>query len=147
MAIDKSGKWWVGDDARDLPEYLSAFSEDGYLATEFRLANCSCGSNAFHLAIDSDEGTAKRTCVECGDARFICDSAEFWEDASPTKWKCTGRCKSKAANVCIGFALRENRDDVRWVYVGTRCTQCGVLGCYGDWKIDYSPSLHILESV
>ena len=32
MAIDKSGKWWVGDDARDLPEYLTAFSRGRLLS-------------------------------------------------------------------------------------------------------------------
>jgi hypothetical protein len=146
MAIDKSGKWWIGSDAEDLREYLIAFSEDGYLATEFRMACCACGSNVFHLAVDSDEGTAKRSCVDCGGAHFICDSEEFWEDASPKKWKCIGKCKSKTVDICVGFALRENRDDVHWIYIGVRCSQCGVLGCYGDWKIDYSPSLQLMDS-
>jgi hypothetical protein len=27
-----------------------------------------------------------------------------------------------------------------------RCIKCGVLGCYAEWKIDYSPSMHLLES-
>jgi hypothetical protein len=146
MSIDKSGKWWVGSDKEDLTEYLVAFSEDGYPATEFRMARCACGSNVFHLAVDSEEGAAKRTCAECGNEHFICDSQEFWDEALPRKWKCTGKCKSKIANVCVGFALRENREDVHWIYIGARCAHCGVLGCCGDWKIDYSPSLQLLDS-
>ena len=31
MAIDKSGKWWVGSDADDLAEYLAEFTEDAVL--------------------------------------------------------------------------------------------------------------------
>ncbi|MEZ6068456.1 MAG: hypothetical protein R3B90_22700 [Planctomycetaceae bacterium] len=147
MAIDKTGKWWVGSDADDLAEYLSAFTEDGFLATEFRVAKCDCGSKVFNLAIDSDEGAATRTCAECGHTYFICDSEEYWEDASPKKWKCFGKCNSKTANVCVGFALRDDGKDVHWIYVGTRCSVCGVLGCYGDWKIDYSPSLQLMDSV
>jgi hypothetical protein len=146
MAIDTSGKWWVGSDVNDLPEYLRALSEEGYLATEFRIAQCPCGSNVFQVAIDADEGAAKRTCVRCGAEHFICDSEEYWKDSAPRKWKCTGKCKSKSANICVGFALRKKQDDVHWVYIGTRCADCGVLGCYGDWKIDYSPSLQLLDS-
>jgi hypothetical protein len=146
MAIDKSGKWWVGSDADDLAEYLAALTASGYLATEFRVAQCACGSRVFNLAMDSDEGTAKRTCVECSQTQFICDSEEYWKDASPKKWKCFGKCKSRTANICIGFALREDQKDVRWIYVGTRCSVCGVLGCYGDWKIDFSPSLELMDT-
>ncbi|MDB5337111.1 MAG: hypothetical protein JWN70_2730 [Planctomycetaceae bacterium] len=145
MAIDTSGKWWVGEDASDLKEYLIAFTEDGYPATEFRFPQCPCGSNVFQLAIDPDEGAAKRTCAACSVEHFICDSDEYWEEASPKKWKCTGKCKSKTANVCIGFALRQDLTDLHWLYIGTRCVQCGVLGCYGDWKINESPSLHLMD--
>ena len=147
MTIDTSGKWWVGSEPNDLAEYLAAFTADGYLATEFRIARCACGSTVFSLAIDSDEGAASRTCIECGQTHFVCDSAEYWDDASPKKWKCIGKCKSKTANVCVGFALREDHNDVRWIYVGTRCSECGILGCYGDWKVDYSPSLQLMDAV
>jgi hypothetical protein len=146
MTIDSSGKWWKGSEAADLTEYLKALTEDGYPATEFRVAKCSCGSLAFGLALDHDEGAAMRKCVECGAEHFVCDSQERWHECSPTKWKCTGKCKSRTANICVGFALREDRKDIRWIYIGTRCVQCGVLGCYVDWKIDFSPSLQLINS-
>ena len=146
MAIDKTKKYWFGSDAADIPEYLTAYTEEGYVATEFRSARCSCGSDAFHLAADADEGAAKRTCAVCDSSHFICDSEEIWAEASPRKWKCIGKCKSKTVNICVGFALRANREDLHWVYVGVRCSQCGVLGCFADWKIDCSPSLHLMES-
>jgi hypothetical protein len=145
MTIDTSGKYWKGSDASDLQEYLAALSASNYLATEFRFAKCSCGSDAFRLAVDANEGAAQRTCAQCGAEHFIADSQEYWEEATPKAWKCVSKCKSKTANICVGFALRADRQDVHWIYIGTRCTQCGILGCYGDWKIDYSPSLQLLE--
>jgi len=41
MTIDRSGKWWVGDDPEDIGEYLKAYSSDGYKVHEFRLAKCA----------------------------------------------------------------------------------------------------------
>ena len=81
-----------------------------------------------------------------GEEHYFCDSEEYWDECSPKKWKCIGKCKSKTANVCVGFALREDGGDVHWLYVGQHCSQCGVLGSCVDWKIDYSPSLQLLDS-
>jgi hypothetical protein len=145
MAIDQSGKWWKGTEAEDVPEYLKALTEEGYPATVFRIAKCPCGSKIFRLEFDPDEGGAKRMCGDCGAEHFICDSEEYWEDSSPKKLKCFGKCKSKSANICVGFALVERGDDIRWVYVGHRCTECGVLASCADWKIDYSPSLQLID--
>lgn len=39
----------------------------------------------------------------------------------------------------IGFIRREN-GNVKWVYVGNRCIECGTLGSCLDWKIDYEPT-------
>lgn len=146
MSIDKAGKWWIGTDADDVIEYLTVLTKKANPAMEFRIAQCNCGSQYFSLMIDSDEGAAARTCVDCGKTHFIGDSEECWEDASPRKWKCVSKCKSNSANVGVGFSMRDDRNDVRWIYIGTRCTNCGILGCYGDWKIDYSPSLHLLDN-
>lgn len=35
-------------------------------------------------------------------------------------------------------------DEVRWVSVGLRCLTDGTLGVYTDWKIDYTPTAHLL---
>jgi hypothetical protein len=33
---------------------------------------------------------------------------------------------------------------VRWISLGLRCVQDGTLGVYADWKVDYSPTGHLL---
>lgn len=146
MAIHKTGKWWAGSSPDDIKDYLEAYSANGYQSEQFCLARCTCGSFEFRLEADDDEGVAKRTCIECGKEHFICDSAEYWEDAKPQLWKCV-ECESEAANVGVGFSLYEDREAVRWLYIGERCSTCGVLGCFAGWKIGYAPSLQLLDEV
>ena len=38
-----------------------------------------------------------------------------------------------------GF-IRRDSGSVKWVYIGSRCANCGVLGSFLDWKIDYEPT-------
>jgi hypothetical protein len=147
VTIDTSGKWWVGSSAQDIDEYLQAYSSDGYKTNVFRLAKCQCGSTEFELEADDDEGVARRTCVACCAVHFICDSQEYWEDASLQKWKCI-ECKSTIANVGVGFSLYEDDPKgIRWLYVGERCAKCGVLGCFAGWKVAESEALHLLGAV
>jgi hypothetical protein len=145
MAIDKSGKWWVGSEPQDVEEYLRAYSSEGYKTDEFRLAKCGCGSVEFELWADDTEGVARRACRSCGTERFIGDSEEFWSDATPEEFKC-GECGSKCANVGVGFSLYED-GEVRWLYVGERCSSCGVLGCFAGWKVGYAPSRQLMDQV
>jgi hypothetical protein len=147
LTIDTSGKWWVGSTPEDLDEYLEVYSSDGYKTNAFRLAKCQCGSTEFELEADDDEGVARRACVACRAAHFICDSEEYWEGASPQKWECV-ECKSTTANVGVGFSLYEDDPTgIRWLYVGERCAKCGVLGCFAGWKVAESEALHLLELV
>ncbi|MFI5896109.1 alpha/beta fold hydrolase [Actinoplanes sp. NPDC051513] len=52
------------------------------------------------------------------------------------------------------FALVRRRDrlragadrEVRWISIGLRCLTDGTLGVYADWKIDYTPTAHLLTS-
>ncbi|MFZ0824055.1 MAG: hypothetical protein WAM87_10400 [Terriglobales bacterium] len=143
MSIDKSGKWWIGTSVDDLREYLEAYSADNYCIHEFRPAKCKCGGETFELLADDDEGCAKRTCTSCAIGKFICDSEEYWSDATPGQWKCI-ECGSTSANIGVGFSLYED-GEVRWLYVGERCANCGILGCLAGWKIAYSPSKQLLE--
>jgi hypothetical protein len=143
MSIDKSGKWWIGTSVDDLREYLEAYSADNYCIHEFRTAKCKCGGETFELLADDDEGCAKRTCTSCAIGKFICDSEEYWSDATPEQWKCI-ECGSTSANIGVGFSLYED-GEVRWLYVGERCANCGILGCLAGWKIAYSPSKQLLE--
>ena len=148
MAIDTSGRWWVGSDPRDLEQYLVALTKGDKQAPihQFRLARCQCGAATFRIQADPNEGVAERTCSQCGHTSFVCDSGELASDADLESWHCI-ECGSLVANVGVGFSLRDSQKDVRWLYLGVRCSSCGVLGCLADWKIDYSPSTHLLEAV
>ena len=95
--------------------------------------------------MEDDEGVARRTCVACKKPHFICDSEENWSaDLKTRKYECV-TCRSKSANVGVGFSTHEDRSAVRWLYVGFRCASCGVLGCMVDWKVGYEPSLQLLD--
>lgn len=72
------------------------------------------------------------------------DSAEFVEDADLGEAACP--CGGEIFNVAGGFALRVD-GEVRWVYIGLRCVADGILGCCAEWKIDYSPTAHLLTQV
>jgi ribosomal protein L37E len=136
---------WVGTDAADIDEYLAAYSAQGYLVQRVTHARCSaCGSDTFHVRVDDEEGCAERTCVACGVAAFMLDSADYVEDADLGPAECP--CGGQAFNVAVGFAVHDVGDP-RWVYLGMRCAEDGLLGVYADWKIDYTPSSHLFASV
>jgi hypothetical protein len=116
---------------------LSAYTQDAYHVKEFRLARCSCGSEAFSLEVDHEEEVAKRRCVVCGEEHFVGDSEEYWKNAQPKKWSCI-ECRSDQANVGVGFSLYDD-GEVHWLYLGERCSGFGVLGSSADWKIFAAP--------
>jgi hypothetical protein len=105
MAIDTSGKWWKGQNANDLVEYVRLLTQQGYPATKFAIAKCACGTDGFRLYVDRDEGCAKRQCASCRNEAFICDSEEASEEASLKKAKC--KCKQDLFELAVGFALRD----------------------------------------
>ena len=147
VAIDTSGAWWVGSSPGDIEEYLRAYSANGYPTTLFRLAVCGCGSETFRLEADDDEGVARRTCVKCGEAHFICDSGEYWGDATPETFTCV-ECEDTNCNVGVAFALYDDSPSaIKWLYVGERCAGCGVLGCMAGWKVGLDDALHLLDQV
>src|SRR5689334_4464189 len=121
MTVDTSGKWWVGSHPEDVAEFLKSYAPEGYEVTEFRLATCKCGSQAFVLFADDNEGVAKRVCTACAAEHFLCDSGEYWADAEPEECKCA-ECKNNTCNIGVGFSVYEDREAVRWLYVGVRCT-------------------------
>ena len=102
---------------------------------------CVCGSAAFRLRADSQEGVALRVCAACKAVHLICDSAEFWEEASLTAVRCP--CLRTLFELAVGFSFHEE-GEVNWITVGTRCVGCGVLASPADWKVDYSPTAHLL---
>ena len=145
MVIDATGKWWKGSEPKDLKEYLEALSADQYPIDIFTLRKCECGSDAFQIEVDDDEGCAKTTCSKCRQPSFLADSEEYWSSDSPRTYKCI-ECSLDRANVGLGFALTTDRNCIQWVYIGCRCSACGVLGCMIDWKIGYEPSLHFAQN-
>lgn len=148
MAIDTSGEFWVGSEADDIREYLKAYEAEGYAVDAVRICRCGCGSDEFALEADRDEGCGQRICAHCGAMHLICDSGEHWEEAEPESWQCT-ECGCETCNLGVGFSLYEadkaTNADVRWISIGNRCSNCGTLGNFVDWKVGYGPSSHLIE--
>lgn len=135
--IDKSREYWHGDSADDIDEFLREYSE--IEAIDIKPIIChSCGNEHLNLRIDYDEEAIQVKCPKCGYKKIILDCEEVWEDANPRLRKCP-ECKSKDFDVKVGFVRREN-GSVKWVYIGSRCTNCGLLGSHLDWKINYEPT-------
>ena len=42
-----------------------------------------------------------------------------------------------AFEITVGVALYADSEDVRWLYIGCRCPECNLSGCYGDWKNEF----------
>ena len=119
--IDTSKKYWTGDCAADIDEWLRLYVPNE--ALDIKPVVCrACGGGGFLLWLDRDEGVIQ---VEC--------------NARLRLRKCPV-CKScREYNLRVGFARREN-GSVKWVYIGNRCTGCGTLGSWLDWKVSYEPT-------
>ena len=145
MTISKSKRWWKGSTSADIEEYLRQYSAESYAISAYRPAMCDCGGVTFSLDVDDAEEAARRTCVACGREYMMCDSGEYWADADPERCECP--CGSSVFNIGVGFSLYPGEPDIRWLFIGCRCDKCGVLGCYADWKVAYTPSVHLLNLV
>ena len=144
MAIDTNGKWWKGTDFTDLAEYVRLLTADDYPAEKVLQCVCVCSNTTFRLIADQDDGCAQRICTACGQAAFICDSEEYWDEAAPKRVRCP--YGHTVFELGVGFSFREN-GDVKWITIGQRCVKCGVLASYVDWKINYGPTDHLLSMV
>ncbi len=101
----------------------------------------------FSLEVDDDEDAARRTCVTCGSAHFICESGKYWSGARPERFACV-ECRGTTCNVGVGFALYDDSTSaIKWLYVGERCATCGVLGCMAGWKVGLDDALRLLDDV
>jgi hypothetical protein len=142
--IDRSGEWWTGTEARDVEEYLHVYTQDGYPADRFEQPTCPCGHAVFRLDADRDEGCARRACAACGAEHFVCDSAEIADQSLLEPVTCV--CGSSEFDVGVAFSHHPG-GEVRWISVGVRCVECGVLGCPVEWEIDYAPTTHLYALV
>lgn len=146
MALIKRGKHWYGDSQADISaELLRQSLLNEYPAEHFADAVCSCGGRGFRLNIDDNEGAAVRVCVSCGDEHPIGDSAEYLDDAELEECECP--CGRNTFEITVGVSLYEGSEDVRWLYLGCRCSACGLIGCYGDWKNEYEGYQELLRLV
>jgi hypothetical protein len=105
---------------------------------------CGCGNGHFRLHVDADEGAARRTCAQCRWPHFICDSKEAWDAGAPEEVVCP--CGVKFFELVVAFSHRED-GTVKWITVGLRCVDCGILGSPVDWKFDYAPTSHLYDQV
>lgn len=144
MAIDTAGQYWRGEDFSDLADYLRDVRAGGYTVEHVAESVCDgCSGRAFRVAADDDEGCAERVCVACGAGVYLADSAEYADDADLQPCECP--CGADTFAVALGFARRAD-GEVRWISIGLRCLTDGTLGVYADWKVDYSPTGHLLTS-
>ena len=145
VAIDTSGRWWRGESTSDLTEYLQLAEPGGYRVDRVLPAICGdCAGTIFKLRGDGDEGGVERTCARCASRVLMLDTGDHWDDMNPARIKCP--CGGDSFEVSGGFSLRLD-GEIRWVSVGLRCVDDGVLGSCADWKIDYGPTHYLLARV
>ena len=136
--IDKGKRYWTGDSPEDIGEYLRLYA--GEEGLEVKPVVCrGCGGDAFEVRADTTESVFRVKCAACGAKKVLLDGEDYWEDARPRLRRCRVCKESKTFQVRAGFLRRED-GDVRWVYIGERCTACGTLGSFLDWKVDYGPT-------
>ena len=146
MALHRRGEYEYGDSQTDIREELLRYSDaNGYIAEHFADARCVCGSTHFSLRIDDNEGAAVHICTACGNEHPIGDSDEYLEESQLEECECP--CGSSAFEITVGLALYAESEDVRWLYVGCRCVNCGLTACYGDWKNEYLDYRDLLSRV
>ncbi len=138
------GRHPIDWEAAELDGFLRDLTARRYAADRFVHAACACGSDRFQLEVDAEEGCARRTCATCREPHLICDSAEYWDEATPKGVVCG--CGNRKFLVAVAFSHRKE-GDVRWITVGHRCVACGVLGSTVDWKVDYGPTDHLYGRV
>lgn len=136
--IDKTKKYWTGDGPEDISEYLRLYSGDRRIDIKPVLCR-SCGNDCFELRVDQEQDALQVACTKCGARKILLDCAEVWQDAKPRLRRCPVCKTCKSFQVRAGFLRREN-GSARWVYIGNRCTGCGTLGSFLDWKIGYEPT-------
>lgn len=142
--IDRTAYFWTGDSPDDIAEWLVAYTQIPGL--DVKPVVCKkCGENIFTIRVNPSEGAMQVTCTNCNTKKRLLDSNEIWTECSPRSVRCR-ICKERTNNVQVGFHRRDN-GDVKWVYIGNRCTGCGTLGSYADWSIDYSPTDEMEQNI
>ena len=145
MVLKKRGEYWFGDDHQDIRESIRLHSRSSYLASRFSDATCPCGGNVFSVYFDECQGCAVRVCRNCDGDHFIGDSGDYLDDAELGEATCV--CGGCSFQVSVGVSLYEGTSDVRWLFLGFRCVDCGITGVYADWKNEYPGFEKLLSRV
>lgn len=148
MGIDITGQWWRGDGAEDIADYLEELGPGGHPVHQTVRSTCSdCSGHVFTIELDPSRVCARRTCVACGSLTYMLDSDEHWmdgdEEDGPEVVVCP--CGSDRFESSVGFSFLDD-DVIRWVSIGIRCIQDGILGCCTDWQIRHGPGSRYLLS-
>lgn len=146
MTLHKRGKHYYGDSQADIRDEVLRYSQlNEYVAQHFANALCKFGSKTFKLALDDNEGAAIRIYSQCNTEHAIGDSEDFLEDATPEECACP--CGTESFEITIGVSLYDESEDVKWLYLGCRCSKCGLTAVYGDWKDEYIGYRELLARV
>ena len=111
--IDKSRKYWHGDCADDIDEYLREYTEVPDIDIKPVICH-SCGNDALELHIDCNEEAIQVKCPKCGEKRILLDCQEIWAEVKPKLRRCVVCKLSKKHNVRVGFVRRESGDATIW---------------------------------
>lgn len=149
MTITKKDDLFYGTEQQDIREALQDYaSHNEYEIHHFKDVVCKCSNTTFTLDIDDDEGVAGRICTKCGDEHLMLDGEDYVDDAELYQAICN--CESEALEITVGVSLYKNKSgltkDVRWLYIGCRCPECNLMGCYADWKNEFSDYEKLLEN-
>ena len=146
MTLSKTGEYSYGDSQQDIQTFLTEYANSNeYPIAHFADARCTCVNSTFQLWIDDTEGAAIRVCTACKVEHPMGDRAEYLEDAELGEAECP--CGSNSFEITVGVALYEESEDVKWLYLGCRCTQCSLVACYGHWKNEYIGYRELLDAI
>lgn len=132
----------VGKDATFIAPFLRRWKKHSYPINHYVSLRCSCGTDEFAVRADPQEGACETKCVACKRTRFVADSEQYAGQATMKGVRC--ECKAQRFQVGVGF-WRDTKKEVRWIFVGARCVACDLLRAVADWKIDYTPSRHLVQ--
>jgi hypothetical protein len=147
MALRHEGDYGFGDGPDDVWAYFVWRGRDSpEPVRHWRQAVCPCGSVAFLVQGDEEEGQYQRTCTAC-DARMVFFAKEWsrrkkWsDDLPPLECLCGGEVFE-----VVGVTAPFVGDEVsaKWFYLGLRCVECGCLGEYASWIARYTDAVAYL---
>ena len=133
MTLSRRGGVSYAQNQADIrAEILRYASLNGYPASHFADAVCTCGATLFALKLDDAAGAAVRRCVSCTHEHAMGDSADFLPNAHLEECACP--CGGEQLEITTGVSVYDGSEDVRWLYIGCRCPACALTAVYGDWK-------------